>query len=159
MTSLIRYGLLALVLSAVGCGSDDSKDGPTGGPDARPTADAPPAAMIGVSVGPLDPGGIKADGDPFHGMNIIVTATNFALVNPFAGDARIANAAGQGGYALFLDASTTALVTDYRPNIQLTVAPDTATGAHTMRIQALQNDGTPVSPAVTGTSMTFTIMP
>ena len=158
MTSLIRYGLLALVLSAVGCGSDDSKDGATG-PDARPTADAPPAAMIGVSVGPLDPGGIKADGDPFHGMNIIVTATNFTLVNPVAGDARIANVAGQGGYALFLEPESTALATDYRPNIQLTVAPGTEVGAHTVRIQALQNNGTPVSPAVTGTSLTFMILP
>jgi len=162
MTSLFRYGLLALALSTAGCGgSDDTgSDGPPGGgADAGPTADAPAAATIAVSVAPFNPAGIKADGTIANGMNITITATSFTLVNPFAGDARIANAEGQGGYALFLDASTTALVTDYRPNIQVAVPQTTSQGPHTLRVQALQNDGTPVSPALTGTSLTFTVMP
>ena len=159
MTSLSRYGLLALALAAVGCGGSDDSDGPTGAADARRTADAPPAEMIAVSVAPFRPSGIKANGNVFDGMNITITTTSFTLVNPFAGDARIANADGQGGYALFLDASTTALVTDYRPNVQVAVEQGTQLGAHTLRVQALQNDGTPVSPALTGTSHTFMVVP
>ena len=158
MTSLIRYGLLVLALGAVGCGGSDDDNG-TPGADARRTADAPPAEAIAVSVAPFSPTGIKANGSEFDGMNITITATSFTLVNPFAGDARIANADGQGGYALFLDASTTALVTDYRPNIQVAVEPGTQLGPHTLRVQALQNDGTPVSPALTGTSLTFMVVP
>ena len=160
MTSLIRYGRLALALSLVGCGGSDDSDGPTGAADARRTADAPPPEMIAVSVAPADPqGGIKADDNPFHGINITVTVTSFTLVNPFAGDARIANVDGQGSYALFIEPSTTALVTDYRSSVLFVAVPQgTSIGPHTLRIQALQNDGTPVSPPLTGTSMPFTVM-
>lgn len=160
MTSLIRVGLFALALSAAGCGGDDG-NGPGGGADARPTADAPPpvVATVAVSVAPRSPGGIRADGTLTNGVNITVTVTNFTLTNPFAGDARIANADGHGNYSLYLDTSSAAFTSDYQKSIQLAIPVGTASGSHTFKVTVFQNDGTPVSPALSATSMPFTVQP
>jgi hypothetical protein len=165
MTRLTHWGL-ASALALVACGSSGDSTPvidarPGGAFDAKPHVDAGPVSGESVTVVVTAAnilGGVKADGTTANGILVSVMVDGFTLVNPTEGDARSPNQQGEGGYMLIMDGSTT-LVTDYRSSVSVAIPVGTGTGAHTVKAQLVENDGSPVSPDVVSPTKSFSVVP
>ena len=76
-------------------------------------------------------------------IKLTIKATEFAMV---AFQPKVPNKNRNGHYKVYLDASKTPIKEDYRGVTTITLPKTTKAGKHTLKVQLVNNDGTPYNP-------------